>query len=33
MMPQDLKPPQLELPKPAESPEPGNVVDIEPKET
>ena len=33
MMPQDLKPPQLELPKPAESPEPGNVVDIEAKET
>ena len=33
MMPQDLKPPQLELPKPSESPEPGNVVDIEPKET
>ena len=33
MMPQDLKPPQLELPKPAESPEPGNVVDIEAKKT
>jgi cytoskeletal protein CcmA (bactofilin family) len=33
MMPQDLKPPQLELPKPSESPEPGNVVDIEPEES
>ena len=33
MMPQDLKPPQLELPKPAEAPEPGNVVDIEPKKS
>lgn len=33
VMPQDLKPPQLELPKPADSPEAGTVVDIEAKET